>query len=127
MKIDYYQQWLSRRGRRGVFGDVPKRILFEPSNKERHEEYGITDLYVIARKEWLKFAISKVNQAVRAGKLPHISRCKCRHCGCQAKQYHHYNGYKPEYIFDVEPVCMNCHRTANKTRKKLDNAKHDLD
>lgn len=116
---DYYEQWLSKRGRANVFGDVPKRILFEPSNKERHSEYSITDMYVMARSDWHKFALSKVNQAVKSGKLPHISKCKCTYCGVSAKQYHHYNGYAPEHLLDVEPVCMNCHREANKTRKRI--------
>lgn len=54
-------------------------------------------------------ARNKLNKAVRAGKIPHISTQKCIRCNEQAQQYHHYLGYEPEHWYDVEPYCYICH------------------
>lgn len=47
--------------------------------------------------------------AIRCGKLPHPFNLTCHYCLMQAKQYHHYKGYAPEYQLDVIPVCKSCH------------------
>lgn len=54
-------------------------------------------------------ARNKLNKAVRAGKIPHVSTQKCSQCREQAEQYHHYLGYEPEHWFDIEPYCAKCH------------------
>ncbi len=56
-------------------------------------------------------AASAVNNAVAAGRLPHISAQKC-HCGDPAVSYHHHS-YEPEYWLDVDPLCRKCHSEAH--------------
>lgn len=53
-------------------------------------------------------AVSAVNNAIRAGKLPRPDSLKCS-CGEQAEHYHHHKGYEPEHWLDVVPVCVPCH------------------
>lgn len=62
-------------------------------------------------------ARSLVNQRVRFGRMPKASSLKCSVCGCDAKHYHHHNGYAFENRYDVVPVCVKCHN-------ELDN--HDV-
>lgn len=58
-------------------------------------------------------ARNRLNKAVRAGKIPHISTQTCTDCGNKARQYHHYLGYEPENWYDVRPLCLKCHRIAD--------------
>jgi hypothetical protein len=51
-----------------------------------------------------------VNQRVRFGRIPRASSCKCTHCENQAAHYHHYLGYEFEHRYDVQPVCIECHK-----------------
>jgi hypothetical protein len=60
-------------------------------------------------------ARNKLNKAIRAGKIPHISTQQCKTCSQPANQYHHYLGYEPEHWYDVEPLCYTCHATAEAT------------
>lgn len=55
------------------------------------------------------FAGQAVYQAVKSGKLPHISTQFCVKCGKPANQYHHPNGYNKENALNVEPMCFTCH------------------
>jgi hypothetical protein len=52
-----------------------------------------------------------LNQRVRFGRMPRASDCKCTHCENQAAHYHHYLGYAFEHRYDVQPVCIECHKT----------------
>lgn len=53
-------------------------------------------------------ARTAVYNAVKTGKLPKVSTCKCSYCSEKAKFYHHYKGYKPEHWLDVIPMCRIC-------------------
>jgi hypothetical protein len=44
-----------------------------------------------------------------AGLLPPAKTLLCVDCGAQAQEYHHHNGYEPEHLLDVIPVCRACH------------------
>lgn len=50
-----------------------------------------------------------VKYAVAAGRIPWPDSLQCHYCPAQAKQYHHYKGYKPEHWLEVVPVCIKCH------------------
>lgn len=54
-------------------------------------------------------ALNAVNNAVIAGKLPHVSTLPCDKCGAQADHYHHCKGYGEQNRLDVVPLCRNCH------------------
>lgn len=51
-----------------------------------------------------------VNQRVRFGRMPKATSLACVECGEQAAHYHHYNGYSFENRYDVQPVCIKCHK-----------------
>lgn len=53
-----------------------------------------------------------VNLAVRKGSMPRADSLTCRHCGQQAKEYHHWHGYDVEHRLDVIPLCISCHDAA---------------
>ena len=55
-------------------------------------------------------ASEAVRQAVKKGTLPQLSRVSCARCGLQAHHYHHWRGYDKEYLLDVIPLCIPCHR-----------------
>jgi aspartate carbamoyltransferase regulatory subunit len=65
-------------------------------------------------------ARGRVSNAVRVGKLPHVSTQNCVYCGKQAIQYHHYLGYEREHTLDVLPVCRSCHSLIHKGLISLD-------
>jgi hypothetical protein len=50
----------------------------------------------------------RIQQLVRAGKIPAASECTCT-CGKPARYYHHPNGYDGEAALDVVPLCADCH------------------
>lgn len=55
-----------------------------------------------------------VHYAVRIGKLPHPTKCKCHDCGDLAASYDHHNGYDDP--LNVQPVCFPCHGTRSRVR-----------
>jgi len=48
-----------------------------------------------------------VKYAIATGKITPAKKLNCT-CGKQVEQYHHWS-YLPEYWFDVQPVCRDCH------------------
>lgn len=51
-----------------------------------------------------------VAHAVRVGEIPPASTLICEHCQeAQAANYHHHNGYEPEFWLDVVALCTECH------------------
>lgn len=52
-----------------------------------------------------EYAGAQVYKAIRAGALPHPSRCQCADCGARADRYDHRDYNKP---LDVDPVCARC-------------------
>ena len=54
-------------------------------------------------------AISAINNAIRAGKLPRPDTLQCHYCPKPAQHYHHWHGYEKEHWLDVIPVCIPCH------------------
>ncbi len=84
---------------------VSKQFRDSPSKKKPTR--------ILVKLEWreaVKKANKVVRQAVKTGKLPHISTLQCIKCKTQAKEYHHYLGYEPEHWLDVVPTCIRCHR-----------------
>lgn len=61
---------------------------------------------------------SAVRKAVLAGELPNIKTLVCADCGAPACDYHHYNGYEPEHLLDVVPLCRKCHRNRHRGPRK---------
>ena len=57
-------------------------------------------------------ATSKVNEAVKRGRIPHISAHICVDCERQAEVYHHedYN-----YPLEITPLCKRCHSKRHQT------------
>lgn len=51
-----------------------------------------------------------VNHAIESGKMVKASILPCFDCGCKAKEYHHYRGYSSVNWFDVQALCIRCHR-----------------
>jgi hypothetical protein len=60
-------------------------------------------------------ARSRVNVAVRFGRMPYPNTLPCKDCGHvwapgqRRHEYDHHLGYAPEHHYDVEPVCTLCH------------------
>lgn len=52
----------------------------------------------------------RVNDAIKCNRMLPATHFNCFFCDEPAKQYHHHKGYKPQYHFDVIPVCFMCHR-----------------
>jgi DNA-binding XRE family transcriptional regulator len=50
-----------------------------------------------------------VQEAVKRGELPPARTLKCANCGAPAAHYHHWHGYAPEHLLDVQPLCVPCH------------------
>lgn len=50
-----------------------------------------------------------VYYAIRTGKLPSLTKCKCKKCGAPAQHYHHWS-YARKHRLDVIPVCIPCHK-----------------
>ena len=80
---------------------------------------------IVAKRRTLKYGLKypekikarcAVMHAIEAGKLPRPDTLKCS-CGKQAKEYHHYKGYKPEHWFDVIPKCIKCHRKLHNIKR----------
>jgi len=88
-----------------------KRYYDSTKGKLTHRKYNID--YHIKHPERNK-AVTAVNHAIRAGKLPRPDSLQCHYCNNQAKQYHHWQGYAPEHWLDVVPICISCHRNIDK-------------
>lgn len=54
-----------------------------------------------------------VLRAIQRGDLPRVTERACAHCGKDATEYHHHNGYDPGYELDVIPLCHSCHKFAH--------------
>jgi len=63
-------------------------------------------------------AITKVNNAVRDGKLIPAKTLNCHFCSKQAEQYHH-KSYAPEHRLEVIPVCRKCHKILTITTSRI--------
>lgn len=59
-------------------------------------------------------ARNRLNKAIRAGRIPHVTTQVCILCGKPARQYHHYLGYEEAHWYDVQPMCPKCHKKADK-------------
>ncbi len=65
---------------------------------------------------------SLIQTAVKTGILPKASSFTCHtslFCGKQAKHYHHPHGYDEEHIYDIVPVCAECHINLHRNPWKL--------
>lgn len=93
-----------------VIRKAQKRYQKSKKGKDKYKRYCIH--YPERQK-----ARCAVNEAVRAGKLPHAKSLRCHYCPKQAKQYHHYLGYAPEHRLDVFPACRKCHNESHRLKK----------
>lgn len=94
---------------------------YRRSNRNRYAEYEAArraanrEEYNAYMREWQssrsnrRAAGNAVNNAVAAGKLPHVSTLPCNMCAGQADHYHHYKGYGELHRLDVIPLCRLCH------------------
>jgi len=55
-----------------------------------------------------------VNHAVESGRLAKATLLPCFDCGQSAKEYHHSRGYKKSNWFDIQALCVKCHRKRHK-------------
>ncbi len=84
-------------------------------HREYMRDYQKTDIAKANRRKHVlsnphqDFARSAINNAVRTGRLPRPDSLACSECGGPAKQYHHHNGYELMQVYDVVPVCIDCH------------------
>ena len=60
-------------------------------------------------------AQNATNDAVEAGKLPHVKTQLCVRCGDRATEYHHWS-YERENWLKVEAMCPTCHARADQER-----------
>lgn len=61
-----------------------------------------------------RYIRNAVHHRVENGVMPPASDLACTHCGKQAEQYHHHKGYAFENRLDVIPLCIPCHRIADR-------------
>jgi len=54
-------------------------------------------------------ARSKVNEAIKTGRIPRPDSLQCYRCDNPAKQYHHHLGYRKKHWLDIRAVCVSCH------------------
>lgn len=52
---------------------------------------------------------SKLNKAVRRGKIKRPDKCEYPGCNCRRVTAHHYLGYADEHVFDVQWLCHTHH------------------
>jgi len=76
-------------------------------------------------REKLKIqAKNKVNNTIRAGKLPKASTIPCSKCGHfgndKKHQYHHHKGYEEQFHLDVVVLCIRCHCIEERELKGLE-------
>lgn len=58
-----------------------------------------------------------VNDAVKAGLMPHVKTLACVRCGAPATEYHHWS-YAPDQWLVVEAMCAACHARADIERRE---------
>ncbi|KKK47069.1 hypothetical protein LCGC14_3158900 [marine sediment metagenome] len=83
-------------------------------SKKGMDSYRVRDKTYSAKFPERRKAKNAVHNAVRREKLQPANTLKCKYCHSIAMHYHHYNSYEPKYWFDIEPVCMKCHRILHK-------------
>lgn len=96
-----------------------KAKLYRESEKGKQTIKRGRRAYYMRNREKVN-ARSKVNYAVRTGKMVHPTELFCS-CGNRATQYHHHLGYGEEYVFTVVPMCDECHNKIPKKRRKVYN------
>ena len=104
-KKKYYQenlQEMRRRGREQREKHKEKRILHEREYRKLHadERYAKAKKY---RREKTGFAVAKVNDAIKRGK---ITKEVCEVCGKEQAEAHHDDYNKP---LEVRWLCKRCH------------------
>lgn len=97
--------------------------IYETNVKETRQRWRKSDAGKISRKNRhqtyvrlhpeVRNAHNAVQYAIRTGRLPHISQVKCKQCGEQATEYHHFKGYESQHRLDVIPLCDSCHTKAH--------------
>lgn len=107
--------------------------------REKHSAYNATDAYKASQRKHMstqkfresqKRARDKDNQlgksparyaikrAIIEGRIPPAKTLKCDHCQGQAKEYHHHRGYTAEFHLDVIPLCVGCHKKADRLQRE---------
>ncbi len=92
------------------------KYIISDKNRERNRRYKKSEKGKLAlqhsaeRHPDRKKIISAVRHTIYSGVLPRISTLSCIACGNPATEYHHHNGYAPEYWLDVVPMCHTCHQ-----------------
>lgn len=56
-------------------------------------------------------ARSLITRMVKRGELPNVKTLKCIECEQPAKEYHHPDYERPDYVI---PLCQKCHRKAHR-------------
>lgn len=92
---------------KAVHGEANRRYKKTEASKRSYASY-------YSRHKQKNRARGRVFDAVRSGRMPPASSLACVHCGEGAAEYHHHNGYDDEHSFDVIPLCVPCHITAEK-------------
>lgn len=73
------------------------------------EWHSIDDVISHPRNFTPKTATRAVQQLVSTGVIAPITNRRCVDCGIVAEQYHHYKGYDGDNLYEVIPMCKNCH------------------
>lgn len=86
------------------------RIKNAESIRKYVSEFGVANQRKMRLKYPEKFkARNFVNNNIAKGRLERAKNLTCAHCGKQASDYHHHNGYSREHWLDVIPLCRPCH------------------
>lgn len=109
-KKEYVEKYRSDSENKAKYIEYNERYRKTPKGKEVHK---ISHAKCVARNPEKIKAKSVVNNAVQKGELRPISTQKCRDCGSQAQNYHHWS-YEPEHWLDVTPLCRQCHVDVHK-------------
>ncbi len=132
-KSEYGHKWLrslsdadreKRRERVRLFNALPVNVEIR---RVAHAEWQKSD----AGKNWLArcresnpektVARDACNNAVKAGVLIKPRRCSICNAGGRIEG-HHYLGYAPEHVLDVQWLCVPCHRRADRQSFKIRSA-----
>ncbi len=88
------------------------------SSTKRNNPYAKKDISLLPSNEQYHLAQSRVNSAVRNGKMKPASKHKCKSCGAKAAEWHHID-YHTKDGLNVIPLCLSCHgETRLDPRKK---------
>lgn len=93
------------------YGNNPE---FREATIKRVREYRQANQKILTSKQNQRakehnYAHQVVYQAVKSGKLLHISTQICIKCNQPAEHYHHHNGYDKAHVLDVIPLCRKHH------------------